>query len=138
MENIIDVLKKAKYKKIFAGNEFEEMLTMIQSSDKSLSLDWDDGAGEEWARFFNNKDNIVCMINAKIGVAFIRNSYEYDNIKNVIYMLEIVYVDNYSAKNWFVDLEQLSRVIPEIFWHASEGAVNVNSFSLDDFYFATV
>ncbi len=138
MENMIDILKKARNKKVFVDNEFEELLKKIQSSDSNLELDWDEGAGEEWARFSNPKDGIVCMASAKIGIAFVRKSYNYDNIKDAINVLEIVVTEDYCSENWFVDLTELKHQIPELYWHASEGAVNANSFSLDDLYFATI
>lgn len=138
MENIIEVLKRARDKKVFVNNEFEELLKRIQSADSSLKLDWDDGAGEEWARFSNQKEGIVCMINAKIGIAFIRRSYKFNNIKDVINMLEIVFTDDYCSDSWSIDLTNLKQTIPELYWHASDGAVNTNSFSLDDLYFATI
>lgn len=138
MENMIEVLKRARNKKVFTNNEFEELLIKIQTADDNLKLDWDDGAGEEWARFSNQEDGIVCMISAKIGVAFIRKNYKFSNIKNVIDMLEIVFTDDYCSDNWFIDLTNLKQMIPELYWHASEGAVNTNSFSLDDLYFATI
>ncbi len=138
MENMIEVLKRARNRKIFVNNEFEELLIKIQSMDKNLKLDWDDGAGENWARFSNQQYGIVCMINAKIGVAFIRKKYNYIVIKNVIDMLEIVFTDNYCSDNWFIDLLELKQMIPELYWHASEEAVNTSSFSLDDLYFATI
>ncbi|MGN0437545.1 MAG: hypothetical protein ACI4F4_03410 [Lachnospiraceae bacterium] len=138
MENMIEVLKRARNKKIFTDNEFEELLIKIQLADSNLKLDWDNGAGEEWARLSNQKDGIVCMISAKIGVAFIKRNYRFNNIKNVINMLEIVFTDDYCADNWFIDLTNLKQMIPELCWHASEGAVNSNSFSLDDLYFATI
>ena len=138
MENMVEILKRAKEKKVFLNNEFEELLMKIQLADSNLKLDWDDGAGEEWARFSNQKDGIVCMISAKLGVAFIRESYKFSNIKNVVKMLEIVFTEDYCSENWFVDLADLKQMIPELYWHASEGAVNTNSFSLDDLYFATI
>lgn len=138
MENMIEVLRRARHKKVFTDNEFEELLIKIQTADGNLKLDWDDGAGEEWARFSNQKDGIVCMISAKIGVAFIRRNYKFSNIKNVIDMLEIVFTDDYCSDNWFIDLTDLKQMIPELYWHASEGAVSTNSFSLDDLYFATI
>lgn len=138
MENMIEVLKRARNKKVFTNNEFEELLIKIQTADDNLKLDWDDGAGEDWARFSNQEDGIVCMISAKIGVAFIRKNYKFSNIKNVIDMLEIVFTDDYCSDNWFIDLTNLKQMIPELYWHASEGAVNTNSFSLDDLYFATI
>lgn len=138
MENMVEVLKRAKDKKVFVNNEFEELLVKIQLADSDLKLDWDDGAGEEWARFSNQKDGIVCMISAKVGVAFIKRNYKFSNIKNVIDMLEIVFTDDYCSDNWFIDLTHLKQMIPELSWHAAEGAVNSNSFSLDDLYFATI
>ncbi len=138
MENMIDVLKRARQKKVFVNNEFEELLMKIQSADSNLKLDWDCGSGEEWARFSNRKDGIVCMISAKIGLAFIRKNYESDNIRETIDMLEVVYTEGYSSDEWFIDLADLKQTIPELYWHASEKAVNPNSFSLDDLYFATI
>ena len=135
---MLDILKRARDKKVFLGNEFEELIMKIQLADSNLEFDWDDGAGEEWARFFNQKDGKVCMISAKVGVAFIRKSYKFSNIKNVVNMLEIVFTEDYCSENWFIDLIDLKQMIPELYWHTSEGAVNVNSFSLDDLYFATI
>lgn len=135
---MIEVLKRARNKKVFTNNEFEELLVKIQTADNSLKLDWDDAAGEEWARFFNQEDGIVCMISAKIGVAFIKKKYKFSNMKNILDMLEIVFTDDYCSDNWFIDLTNLKQMIPELYWHASEGAVNTNGFSLDDLYFATI
>lgn len=138
MENMIEVLKRARNKKVFTDNEFEELLIKIQTADNNLKLDWDAVAGEEWARLFNQEDGIVCMISAKIGVAFIKKIYKFSNMKNVLDMLEIVFTDDYCSDNWFIDLVNLKQMIPELYWHASEGAVNTNCFSLDDLYFATI
>lgn len=138
MENMMEVLRKARNKKIFLNNEFEELLMKIQLADSNLKLDWDDGAGEEWARFSNKKDGIVCMASAKIGIVFVRKTYKFSKIKNVIDMLEIVFVDDYYSENWFIDLTNLKQTIPELYWHTSEGAVDTSSFSLDDLYFATI
>lgn len=138
MENMLEILKKARDKKIFLSNEFEELLIKIQLADSNLKLDWDYGAGEEWARFSNEKDGIVCMISAKIGVVFVRKTYNFNKIENIIKILKIVFVDDYCSENWFIDLTNLKQIIPELYWHASQGAVNTNSFSLDDLYFATI
>lgn len=138
MKNVIEVLKRARDKKVFINNEFEDLLLKIQLADSNLKLDWDDGAGEEWARFYNQKDGIVCMINAKIGVVFVRKEYNICYIRDSLSILEIVYVDDYSSEEWFVDLVKLKQMIPEIYWHASKEAVNAKGFSLDDLYFATI
>lgn len=139
MENMLYVLQRGKNKKIFSQKEsFVELLKQIQLADSGLKLDWDDGAGEEWARFSNQKNGIVCMINAKIGIAFIRKNYDTQNINQIIDRLEVVYTEDYCSEEWYIDLIELKNIIPEIYWHASEGAVDVKSFSLDDFYYATI
>ncbi|WP_165253656.1 hypothetical protein [Adlercreutzia sp. ZJ304] len=138
VENMTEVLKRARSKKIFAGNEFAELLAEIQSADSSLELDWDFDAGEEWARFFSRENGTVCMMNAKIGVTFIRKAYEFSNIEHIVGALEIVFTENYSSEDWFIDLADLEQNVPEICWHASEEAVNPTCISLDDLYFATV
>lgn len=138
MENLLDVLNRAKRKKVFEYDEFEKLLNKIQISDSNLKLDWDDGAGEEWARFFSQNEGLVCMMNSRIGIAFIRKNYKFADMKKNLNMIEIVYVDDYSSDDWFVDLFEIKQLIPELYWHASEGAVNPKCFSLDDLYFATI
>lgn len=118
--------------------EFKSILTEIQLADTKLKLDWDDGAGEEWARFSNLTDGIVCMINSKLGLAFVKENYCFQQIESILEKIEIVYTKTYSSDEWSIDVNNLEKEISEIYWHASEDAVNTKCFSLDDFYFATV
>ena len=117
---------------------FEMDIPQIKIADTELKLDWDDGAGEKWARFYNLTDGIVCMVNAKLGLVFMRKKYKNQDIKNILKNLEVVFTENYYSSDWTIDVSDLKKEIPEIYWHASEDAVNTNGFSLDDFYFATV
>lgn len=136
---MLETLKKAKQKKAFTNQqEFKELLTQIRLADAELKLDWDDGAGEEWARFSNLSDGIVCMINVRLRLAFIRKKYNFQNIKKSLENFEIVFTDNYYSDEWSIDVTILKKEISEIYWHASEEAVNTSCFSLDDFYFATI
>lgn len=139
MNNLLEILKKGKNKHIFIdNNEFERYLNKIQLSDKTLKLDWDKGAGEEWARFIHEKYGIVYMINARIGINFVRKNY-LKQISNKIFLdCELFITEKYSEDEWFVDLEKLKEEVSEICWHASESAVNPNKFSLNDLYFATI
>ncbi len=139
MKDMLEVLKHAKQKKTFANQEeFKDVLMEIQLADATLRLDWDDGAGEEWARFSNQTDGIVCMINRNIRLAFVRSKYKFQTIEHIIGDYEVVFIEDYCSDEWTIDVTELKHEIPEIYWHASEGAVDVKSFSLDDFYFATV
>lgn len=139
MRDMLEVLRRAKHKKTFADQEeFEEALAQIQAADKTLKIDWDDGAGEEWARFSDQTDGTVCMINSKIRVAFVRSKYRLPNIQHLLCDYEVVLTEDFCSDEWTIDLDKLKHEIPEIYWHTSEDAVNINHFSLDDLYFATV
>lgn len=137
MKDMTEVLKRARKKKVYQKDEFQELLEKIQSADSNLEIDWDVGAGEDWARLFSGEE-MVCMANAKTGVLFLSKNYEYKKIKSVVGMLEVVFTESFSQDEWKVDLVDLEQTVPEIYWHASEGAVRIDRFSLDDLYFATV
>ena len=83
-------------------------------------------------------EELVCMVHTKTGVLFLSKNYEYKKIKSVVGMLEVVFTESFSQDEWKVDLVDLEQTVPEIYWHASEGAVRIDRFSLDDLYFATV
>jgi hypothetical protein len=139
MNNLLEILTEAKDKMIFpTQDDFLDALNEVKKSDAILDLDWDDGAGEEWAIFIHQEFGKVCMLNSKIGILFVRKSYA-DKISKTLYdKYKICIVENYNTDEWFIDLDMLKRTIPQILWNASEDAVNPTGFSLDDFYFATI
>lgn len=139
MRDMLEVLKRAKQKRVFANQvEFENLLKEIQIADETLWLDWDDRAGEEWAKFSNKANGIVCMLSTSLRLAFIRHNYSTQRIKHILQDYEVIYTDDYGTDEWRIDTYELKCEIPEICWHASEEAVNTKCFSLDDFYFATI
>lgn len=138
MSDLLEILIKAKDKCLFKEEEvFIRALDEIKQFDKDLNLDWDDGAGEEWARLNHQEHGIVYMINSKIGIIFARKSYE-SKIPQVLFsMYEVFITENYDKDEWFINLAKLKLEVKQISWHASEEAVNPNKFSLNDLYFAT-
>lgn len=143
MKDILEQFKKAKEKKVFKNQEeFIELLHRIQVADSDLELNWDDGAGEDWAYLTNEESGITCMLHAKIGIAFIHiwKDYEFKKIKDSVETLEVVFVESYNVDEWFINLVDLERDVPEIYWRLEKNsaAVDVNCFSLQDLYFATV
>ena len=139
MNDLLKVLTDAKEKIIFRTQEdFIDVLDEVKQSDISLDLDWDNEAGEEWARFIHCELGKVYMLNSKIGIIFTRNSYS-DKIPSVLYSkYKILLVDNFDEKEWHIDLEAMKKTVPQIIWHSSEDAVNPKMLSLDDFYYATI
>lgn len=139
MSNLLEILVKAKDKCLFKEEEvFIRALDEIKQFDEDLKLDWDDGAGEEWARLNHEVYGTVYMINTKIGIIFARKSYERKIPHFLFSKYEIFITENYDKDEWFIDLAKLKSEVSQISWHASEGAVNPNKFSLNDLYFATV
>jgi len=139
MNDLLNVLKKAKNKCVFKKQEeFLKSLDEIRLFDTSLNLDWDNGAGEEWARFKHEKHGIVYMVNSKIGIIFARKNY-LDKIPDILFSkYEVFVTETYDDDEWYINLEELKLEMSEIDWHASEEAVSPDKFSLNDLYFATI
>jgi len=139
MYDLLNVLLEAKKKLIFkTTGSFTNVLKEIEQSDNSLILDWDKGAGEEWARFIHCEIGKVYMLNSRIGIIFVCKAY-FDSIPQTLYAQYSVYlVDNFIKKEWYISLNALKEEIPEIVWHTSEDIINSGRFSLDDLYFATI
>ncbi len=141
MRELSKIFVKAKEKKVYKNlAEFREVLNAVMESDVNLELDWDDGVVEEWARIIKQQVGIVCMLNIKIGVAFIRRYGLNSQTLTVLDSLFLVDVLDYSSEIWCIDLDFLEERIPEIVWGVDPDpdVIDVAKFSLDDLYFATV
>lgn len=130
---LIKAKKMKKYEDIL---EFENLIRKIEEL-KEYELDWDTGAGEDWARFLNNNYEIVLMLHTKIGIVFLREDVS-PNIYTILKELMIVEVHDYGSDEWCIDLSNITRDLPEINWLASKETVNPEKMSLQDLYFATV
>lgn len=139
MKDLLNYLVRAKQKKMFSNQEeFRKLILDIQLSDPKLKLDWDDGAGEEWAWFFDQKGQGIYMINSKIGILFVYKNYEERIPSFLKEKYEIVFVPNFHENLWYIDLGELKEKVPEINWIINPNDNNSDCFSLNDFYFETV
>lgn len=138
MRELSQLLIKAKETKKFEDIlEFENLIHKIEELREYI-LDWDIGAGEEWARFFTNDSGIVLMLHIKIGIVFLRKGYVSKAVYSALEDLFIVEVDNYGTDEWCIDLTKVKSDLPEIEWVVSKEAVNPEKMSLQDLYWATV
>ena len=139
MRSINEVFIKAREKKVYKNIiDFRNTIETVGHSDPNIIIDWDNGAGEEWARLIKSDIGIVCMMNTKIGIAFARKQNLNKETIQVLESLFIVEVVNFSSDEWFIDLDILREKTPEIDWNARVDAVNIEKMSLSDLYFATV
>ena len=139
MQDLSLVLIKAKEKKCYHNFfEFQGIVKEIMLADEDIKLEWDNGAGEEWARFTKSDLGVVCMMNIKIGIVFARQKNLNKKVHDILNSLFVVDVSDYNSEEWFIDLAILEDKIPEISWHVSPNAINTKKMSLNDLYFATV
>jgi hypothetical protein len=135
MKNMLIELLRAREKKIYCDNEFENTLLELKKINAKNQIKWDVRAGEEWA--FLNNPNLSIMLNRRIGICFIRGSIT-DIYLEKLNMCNCVYVNDFSTQEWFINLDSLKNNVPEIIWPISNDGVNPKGFSLDEFYFETV
>lgn len=135
MRNLLEELVVARNKKIYKNDEFVHLLSRVEGLNIKNQINWDEGAGEEWA--FINNHSLSIMLNTKIGIFFVRGILP-DEYLNVLSEGHCVYVSSYDLKEWYIDLENLKKYIPEIIWHTSSDFIDACGFSLDELYFATV
>lgn len=135
MRNLIEVLEKAKKRPLFTIPKIKGLIDLMMTQEKELTLDWDDGAGEDWIRLGNKYYGVAYIIHKIVPINFIRRSY----FKDIQFdFCDGVLVDNYGVEEWCVDLERLKRSTPEMSWYYSPEEINFNEFSLEDLYFTSV
>lgn len=139
MKELSCILTNAKKMRIFRDDsEIDKIVNALLQSGKTVRLDWDKEAGEDWIRFFRQESGIICMIHRRIGIAFVRLSNSDTLLKRYLEGIYIVEVNDFSLDEWCIDLALLHECIPEIHWNASPHAVNTDRMSINDLYYATV
>lgn len=136
MRELSEIFIQAKKKRVYKDmTEFEDLLKKIIESDSNLQLDWDDGAGEEWAMIIKTQVGIVCMLNIRIGIGFIRKMELSSETLIVLNSLFLVDVLDYTSEIWCMNLE---KQIPEISCEGCTDVIDVTKMSLHDLYFVSV
>ena len=135
MRDMFIELLDARKHKTYKENEFEGLLIKLEKSHEGNTVEWDSGAGEEWA--FVNNSGLSLMLNRRIGICFVCGKLD-ESVMACLSQCKCVFVDGYDIEEWCVDLTDLHTGIPEIVWSATDEAVDPHCFSLNDFYAVTV
>lgn len=139
MQDLGKMFIQAKKKKVYRNiDEFQDILNKILNSEINILLDWDNGAGEGWARIVHKQKGVVCMLNTKIGIVFFRSNFMKHKTIESLNSLFLVKVSSYSSADWSANLPLLEEEIPEISWECCSDGTEVAKMSLDDLYFATI
>jgi|LSQX01.2.fsa_nt_gb hypothetical protein len=133
-----EIMKAIKKNADWTSNELTTVVEAWKKTDHSLKIDWDTGAGENWVSFFLNYERIG-MLGVSVPILFLDSSYAGANDKCQLFKaVHVVHVDDFDAKEWFMDMEQFNKLVPELSWRANIDAVNPNSMSINDFWFETI
>lgn len=139
MKDLNIVLKEAKCKKIHKNyDEFKTFIRKVKATDDRLKMNWDHGAGEEWA-FVNIPGKSSCMFHCTIGIVFV-NGYDIltEETKQMISELKVVEYTNNSEDEWDLDIEKLKEEVPEVDWRNTIYDENNIKISLSDFGVLTI
>ena len=78
----------------------------------------------------------MAYIHAKCPICF--KTKDFDKYKKIFNKkLWFISIDDFYKNEWFVDLNKLKQIAPEINWLADRDAVDPENFSIDGFKFAT-
>lgn len=138
MRDLLKELSTAREKKVYSDNEFEDYLLKQKNVDEANVIRWDLGAGEEWASLYNKDLNVTFMFNVRIGICFAIYTALPSGLSSLLNEIHFVKVDSFETQEWKLDLKGLRDNVPEIIWHASDGAVDCDNLSIQDLYWATV
>ncbi len=130
MRDITKYFMQAKELGLFTLPQLKETINEISSLLPDCTVDWDDGAGEEWARFYNTS-RLFCMLHTKIKIAF--SVVDLPDIK-----AKVISVNSFTDNNLSIDLDEIRDKCRELSWYASADAVDPLCFDLHDLYYATV
>jgi len=138
MKNIVSILEQARNNN--PDYNFPEIIKGIKSLkkvDHSINYDWDE-SDEEWVSLLKENER-VAIIGVKIPVIFVVNEFKktldtYEFSQKIL----CIEINDFDEVIWSIDLEEYESKINEPPFHASSESINLNSFSTNDFWWATI
>ena len=134
-----DLIKEIKNAAIFRGKwsklELDSLINMFASDSDANRIVCDFDSDEEVCGFFKGSQ-LLAYVHLKFPIGFAKKEFRCfaNQFANSIH---VVTIDDFDVPLWYVDLEILKSIAPEISWNVCVDAVNPERFSIDDFRFAT-
>lgn len=115
----------------------KEKLGMIIEQASTFNYVWDKECGEGWASIF--KDEIfIGYISSFMPLCFCKTCLV-EEIKKVFGDTIIILGEmDFDDKKWFIDEYKLKKKMDNFNWIIQEGVLNVEAFSINDFWYATI
>lgn len=120
---------RASERGIFSREELSAKKKEIAALLPGCTVDHDEGAGEDWVRFYND-DGRAAMLHSGLKILFTSADIDVDGV-------EVIRCGSFDANEWSFDID----VILEkklLRWCAEDHIVNPLCFSLNDLYWASV
>jgi len=131
MEDLTDLMKRVGQVRTWSRNTSLKIATAY-AAQLSAELDWDDGAGEDWARLLDD-DQVLAIICMDRPLIFTFHDVPPYNAE--VAALHCVQVDDIDDVNFSCDLGTLMAVFPVGFpmddWDS-------DAFSAGDLWWATI
>jgi hypothetical protein len=109
-------------------------LRLIASKLPFATLDWDEEAGEMWARFLRREDAFI-YVRVEMPLIFVLSTY-FSEVESLLRpMVVTLAVPNMIARNYSLDPSEIGRFFPEHIWPVE---VNPVTFSINELWYATV
>lgn len=110
------------------------MLHLIASKFPFSSLDWDQDAGEMWARFLRREEAFV-YVRVNMPLVFVLSAYA-DKVESLLLpKIVVAAVPNMNAQSYSLDPSEIGWFFPEHSWPVE---INPDAFSINELWYATV
>lgn len=118
-------------------DELKKILSSIPKLIPDATIDWDTGAGEDWVTIRQSKKDFG-IIRVDIPIAFFLNECS-DAVSQLLarHNVKLIPIESFSERQFKLDRHQVQEIIPGG-WHADSDAVNMDSLSIADLWYATI
>ncbi len=131
---LIEALQQLKS---WSNRELMNVLSEISQLIPEARINWDREAGEDWLSISVGK-KWIGIIRVDFPIAFFNDDYS-KLVRKVLksHNVKMIAVNDFSEPSFKLDLSQVKEILPGG-WHADPDAVDPNSLSIADFWYATI
>ena len=115
----------------------KDSLKLLIGKKEAMIFDWDMECGERWAtvfldhKFIGYKSSIVPIVFCK--TVFLKEIENFLEEKVII-----INEDDFDSKKWFIDPQRIEKCSLKLNWIISEQVLDLEQFSINDLWYATI
>lgn len=122
----------------WSRDDVQRTVIEIAGEGSDRSLDWDEGAGEAWARVVD-ADGVVAMVYARLPLIVVREEASAE-IDRLAWNAEMIDVTSVADEDLRADEARLIEAFPELAAHLHDGKPEFSPecFTAEELWFLTV